>query len=99
MSVKIFTDSGCDFNREEAGKLGIEIIPVYIIFGQERLRDGVDIDRATFYRRTNAGEVATTEPATVDDYKSAYARAVNAGNDVVLISLSAQISKTYENAK
>src|SRR5271166_6159452 len=99
MSVKIFTDSGCDFNREEAGKLGIEIIPVYIIFGQERLRDGVDIDRATFHRRTSAGEVATTEPATVDDYRAAYAKAIETGNDVVLISMSSQISKSCEHAQ
>ncbi len=99
MSVRILTDSGCDFTREDAAKLGIEIVPVYVIYGDERLRDGIDIDRATFHRRSNAGEVAKTEPATVDDCQAAYARAVKAGDDVVLISLSSQISKSCENAK
>lgn len=99
MSVKIFTDSGADFTREDAAKLGIEIIPVYILFGQERLRDGIDIDRSTFHRRTDAGEHATTEPATMDDYRRAFAKAVDGGNDVVLMSMSSQISKSYEIAK
>ena len=99
MSVRILTDSGCDFTRDEAAKLGIEIVPVYVIYGEERLRDGIDIDRATFHRRSNAGEIAKTEPATVEDYRTAYARAVDAGHDVVLISLSSQISKSCEHAK
>lgn len=98
MAVKILTDSGCDFTREEAAQMGVEIVPVYMIYGTTRLRDGVDIDRATFHRRMSAGEIPTTEPATVDDYKAAFDKAIVAGNDVVLISLSSGISKSYENA-
>jgi DegV family protein with EDD domain len=98
MAVKVLTDSGSDFTREEASRLGVEIVPVYIIFGSERLRDGVDIDTATFNRRTGAGESAATEPATIDDYKAAFQRATSDGNEVVMISLSSSISKSYERA-
>jgi DegV family protein with EDD domain len=79
--------------------LGVGVVPVYIIYGTERLRDGVDIDKATFYKRMAAGENAKTEPATVDDYKAIFARTIEGGNDALLISMSSGISPSYENAK
>jgi fatty acid-binding protein DegV len=49
MATTIVTDSGCDLSRSEADALGIEIVPVWILFGEERYRDGIDIDRKTFF--------------------------------------------------
>ena len=57
MATVIVTDSGSDLPRDEAQRLGIEIVPVWIIFGEERFRDGIDIDRATFFSRMKAGEI------------------------------------------
>jgi DegV family protein with EDD domain len=99
MAVKIFTDSGSDFTPAEAGRLGIEIVPMYIFYGNERLRDGVDIDAATFNRRTAAGEPAKTEPASVEDFRVLFERSVSAGHDVVMITISKEISKANENAR
>ena len=98
MAVKILTDSGADFTRDEAAQLGVEIVPVYLTYGAERLRDGIEIDSVTFHRRMSAGEVPDTDPASVEDYRSAYERALNAGNDVVIVTLSSVISKSYERA-
>lgn len=99
MGVTIVTDSGCDLAREDAARYGIEIVPVYVVFGTERLRDGVDIDRPQFARRVAAGEKPKTEPGTVDDFTAAFSRIVGSGNDVVAITLSSQISKSFEHAK
>lgn len=99
MGVTIVTDSGCDLSRQDAARNGIEIVPLYVVFGNERLRDGIDIDRAQFARRVASGEKPKTEPATSDDFKSVFERAVNAGNEVVAIIISSQISKSFENAK
>lgn len=98
MAVTIMVDSACDITREEGVRLGIEIIPITIIFGTERFRDGIDIDRAAFSRRTAAGELATTEPASVQEYRSAFEHATQKGNDVVLVTVSSTISKSYANA-
>ncbi len=91
-------DSACDITREEAARAGIEIVPITIIFGNERLRDGIDIDRAAFARRSAAGELATTEPASIDEYRAAFERALKRGGDVVAITVSSKISKSYEHA-
>lgn len=98
MGVTIMADSACDITREEAARLGIEIVPITIVFGSERLRDGIDIDRVAFARRTAAGELPTTEPASEQEYRAAFERARQKGDDVVLITVSSKISKSYENA-
>ena len=43
MTVKIVTDSTSDISYELARTLSIEIVPVYVKFGDEVYRDGVDI--------------------------------------------------------
>jgi len=99
MGVIIVTDSGCDLTRDDAARYGIEIVPVYVVFGSERLRDGIDIDRAQFARRVASGERPKTEPATVEDFESVFSRlAIHGGNEVVAITLSSQISKSFEHA-
>ena len=99
MSVVIVTDSGCDLTRNDAARYGIEIVPVYVVFGSERLRDGIDIDRAQFARRIASGEAPKTEPASVADFEAVFSRfVVHGGNEVVAITLSSQISKSFEHA-
>jgi DegV family protein with EDD domain len=98
MATTIVTDSGCDLSRSEAGGLGIEIVPVWILFGEERYRDGIDIDRKTFFTRMNAGEIPKTEPATEQEFRETFARIVAAGNEAVVIPLSSQISENYRRA-
>ena len=44
MAVKVITDSGSDISQEEAKKLDIKVVPLYLRFGDEVYRDGVDID-------------------------------------------------------
>jgi DegV family protein with EDD domain len=98
MATTVITDSGNDLSRAEAARLGIEVIPVWIMLGKDRMRDGVEIDRVTFFRRVAAGEIPTTEPPSEAEYRAAFARAVGMGNDVVAITLSSQISQSYANA-
>lgn len=98
MATVIVTDSGSDLTQAEAARLGIEVVPVWIIFGDERFRDGVDIDRATFFARLGKGENPRTEPPSPDEFRSVFKKITGAGNEVVLITLSSQISKSFEIA-
>ena len=41
--VRIIADSTCDISKEDAKKLGIEIIPITVRFGEEEFLDGVEI--------------------------------------------------------
>lgn len=98
MGVTVITDSGGDISGAEATRLGIEVVPLWILLGEDRMRDGVDIDRATFFRRVAAGEIPKTEPPSQEQFRDAFARASGSGNDVVTIVLSSGISQSYANA-
>lgn len=98
MASVIVTDSGSDLTRTEAERSGIVMVPIWIVFDDERYRDGVDIDRAAFFKRIDAGQMPRTEPPSVSEYRAVFAGIAGAGGEAVCITLSSQISKSYENA-
>lgn len=99
MGVSIVVDSGCDLKPAEAQRLGIDIVPIVLTIDGRQLRDGIDIDRGQFYTRMRAKqELPGTEPPSAGDFEAAFAKRVNAGNDVVYLALSSGVSKAYENA-
>jgi DegV family protein with EDD domain len=98
MATVIVTDSGSDLTQAEAARFGIEVVPVWIIFGDQRFRDGIDIDRKTFFARLAKGENPRTEPPAANEFRAIFAKIVDAGNEAVMITLSSQISKSFEIA-
>ena len=52
MKIKISADSTCDLSPELIARYNIGITPLYIVRGDETLRDGIDvkISRGTFER-------------------------------------------------
>jgi DegV family protein with EDD domain len=99
MGVTVITDSTADFSDQQAREHQITIVPMWIIFGEERLRDGIDITRANFYQRlATAKDLPRTEPPEPAVFEAAFARAVETGNEVVAPIISAGLSKTFEHA-
>ncbi|HVA32944.1 MAG TPA: DegV family protein [Candidatus Baltobacteraceae bacterium] len=100
MAVAIITDSAADMSSAQAREYGVEVVPLWVIFGDERLRDGVDITRATFYERLATAKVLPhSEPLDAAGFEAVFKRHVDAGDECVVPIVSAKLSKTYENAK
>lgn len=99
MSVSVVLDSTADLTPEEARALGVEVVPILVVLGEQRLRDGIDIDRAALYRRMETvKELPGTEPPSVQSFADAFKRQIDKGNDVVAITVAAKLSGTYANA-
>ena len=99
MATVVVTDTSSDITPTEARRLGIELIPLYVHMGGQKLRDGYDIDAATFFSRMAADkELPKSEPASVDDFVAVFTRLTGAGNDVVCSVVSKALSETYNNA-
>jgi len=58
--VAVVTDSTAYLPAEVLERLGISVIPLNIVWGDEVLKDGVDIGPAAFYRRLQTAEVMPT---------------------------------------
>jgi DegV family protein with EDD domain len=99
MAVTVMSDSVVDMSAAQARQFGIQVIPIWIVFGSERLRDGVDITRETFYSRlATTKDLPRTEPPEPAVFEAAFAKAVEAGNEVVIPVVSSGLSEIYKNA-
>ncbi len=101
MGVRIVTDSSADIPREVAESLGIVIVPLYIHFGQDTYREGVDITPNEFYARleAEAPNLPKTSAPSPGDFMKVYQPILDAGDEVVSVHLSAAFSGTYNAAR
>ncbi len=99
MPVSVVTDSTCDLSREMAARYGIVQVPLYVIWGSERFRDGIDITMEEFHRRLmSSKENPVSEPPSVDDFAAAFQKEISAGNEVICPTIGSKLSKTFESA-
>ena len=99
MAIRIITDSASDITQEEARTWGIQVLPLRTIFGEEEFLDGVTIDHQTFFQRLIESDVLpTTSQLSPFQYEGPFQEAVEAGDEVVCITLSSKLSGCYQSA-
>ena len=99
MSVRIITDSACDIPPEEAKALGIEVLPITVMFGGEEYLDGVTLsNRAFFEKLVESDALPHTCQITPFQYGEAFRAAAEAGEEAVCITLSSRLSGCWNSA-
>ena len=99
MVVKVVTDSGSDINREEAQKLGITIVPIYLRFGNEVYKDGINIDSDEFYRKLASSPITpSTAAPSPGDFARVYEDVAKETREIVSIHVTSKHSSIYESA-
>lgn len=98
-NVKIFTDSTCDLSIQMLIDNDISVVPLYITFNSLSYKDSVDMNAAELYDKVDElGILPKTAAATPLDYYNAFRQYIDAGDDIVYIGLSSQLSSTVQNA-
>jgi DegV family protein with EDD domain len=99
MTVKIVTDSGSDITQEEAKQLGITVVPVYLRFGEEVYRDGVDIDSDEFYHKLMDSPIhPSTAAPSPGDFARVYEEIAQETGEIVSIHITSRHSAVCEAA-
>lgn len=95
--VAIVTDSSCDIPAELRREHQITTVPLYLLWGDEQLRDGEDIDLDSFFARLPQDPIhpKTSQP-TPRDFVHAVERLD--AREVLIIALSKALSGTYDSA-
>jgi DegV family protein with EDD domain len=97
--IKIVTDSTADLPSQLAEELGITVVPVYVRFGEQVYRDGVDMSEDEFYQRL---EKTTVHPSTIQpgpqDFLEVYRKLSPKADGIVSIHVSAKLSGTCNSA-
>ena len=99
MKIKISADSTCDLSPELIERYHIGITPLYIIRGEETLRDGIDVRPEELYEYANAtGKLCKTAAGNVSDYLAYFAACREEYDAVIHFTISSDMSACYQNA-
>lgn len=100
MAIKIITDSTSDIPPGLARELDITVVPIYVRFRDEVLRDGIDISSDELYKRLATGKhpPATSQPSP-EDFTKTYAEYCDDYDGIISVHISSKISGTCNSAR
>ena len=99
-TTAIVLDSTSDFLDASARHANMRVVPLYVLFDGETLRDQVDISSEQFYDRlATASSLPTTSQPTPADFLAVYEELVAAGfTRIWSLHLTSRLSGTHESA-
>lgn len=101
MTIYVVTDSASDIPGPLVDELKISVVPLVLMFGDEELEDGVDIDSDAFFKRLEASSSipTTTQPAS-GVFLEVYQRLIDQGaTGIISIHVAGGLSGTIESAR
>ncbi len=98
--IRILTDSTADLLPSDLSSLSVRRVPLQVHFGEEHYEDGVDLSAELFYELLpQAQNLPTTSQPSPELFLREFESARDAGDDVVCILLSSQLSGTFQSAR
>ena len=97
-NTAIVLDSTADFPDAARHHANWRVVPLYVSFGTESFRDGVDLTAEQFYARLKSTqEMPTTSQPTPADFKAVYDEL--AGYERILtVTIASRLSGTFQSA-
>ncbi|MFF2093617.1 DegV family protein [Paenibacillus sp. NPDC058174] len=99
--IRIVVDSTCDIPLPVREELGIEMVPLKVLFGEETYLDYVTISSEQFYEKLAASSaLPTTSQPSPSEFQAVYERVLqeDPGASIISIHLSGAVSGTYQSA-
>ena len=97
-NTAIVIDSTADFPDAQARYPNWRVVPLYVNFGTDSFKDGVDLTAAQFYERLRTSpELPTTSQPTPADFLAAY-HELAAYERILSIHIAANLSGTFQSA-
>src|ERR671920_1945194 len=99
--VAVVTDSTSYLPPELIERHGIQVVPLYVVFGGDRTVPETEItDYDAFFEELRAAEsLPTTSQPSVGDFTSVYEPLLADGGEVVSVHISGGLSGTVESAR
>lgn len=98
---QLITDGGCDFTEREIQQYNIDVVPFYVTFDQEtHLKEGIDITKEEYFKRLKAEKdlYPKTSQPSLQDYVDMYKPHLEAGKNIISLTISSKLSGTYNSA-
>ena len=99
MVVRIVTDSLSDITGDLTEELGIDVVPLYVRFGEKVYRDRVDMTTGEFYRKlVQEATLPTTTQPPPGDFLNVFNKLAKETDEILVIVVSSKLSGTYQSA-
>jgi DegV family protein with EDD domain len=99
LAIRIITDSTSDIPIEQQQLLGIDIIPLSVIFEEKKYTDGIELKKEQFYEMlSKSTSLPTTSQVNPDEFEALFKSYIDAGDTVLGIFISSKLSGTYQSA-
>ncbi len=99
MSIKITATSTCDLPPQLLERYQITMVPLYISFGGNTFRDGVDAGPEDIFRHVEGGgQLPTTAAVNIADYQELFSELSPRYDEVLHITIGSEFSSCYQNA-
>ena len=97
--IQIITDSAADFTPLELEQLNITCIPLTVSFGDDEYQENVNLSKDQFYElMLNSSALPKTAQASPQILMDLFEKAKEDGYDAIYITLSSDLSGTYQSA-
>ena len=98
MKVRICADSTCDLSPELIAKYDIGITPLYIVKGDDALKDGLEVRPQDIYDYVKStGKACTTAAVSLGDYIDYFSEQLKSYDAIVHLTISSSMSACYQN--
>ncbi len=99
MTIRIITDSVADIPKKIADDLNIKVLPLTVNFENESYKDGIEINSEEFFDKlSQVDKLPSTSQVSPGEFIKEFELAINSGDKVIAILMSAQLSGTYASA-
>jgi DegV family protein with EDD domain len=97
--IKIVTDSTAYLPEDTVRQRDIRVVPLYIHFGEEAFKEGIDISDQEFYARLKEAPVLpTTSQPSAGEFHQVFEELTEAGHEIVTLTISSKLSGTWNSA-
>ncbi|MBC8631888.1 DegV family protein [[Eubacterium] tenue] len=98
-NIKLICDSLSDIPKELIDKYDIHVVPLTVIFEGKEYIDGIDLSKQEFYKMLrNSEDMPKTSQCTYIQFRDAFKKYLNKGNDILYIGGSSVASGTFQSA-
>jgi DegV family protein with EDD domain len=97
--IKIVTDSTAYLPEATIREQDIRIVPLYVHFGEEAFREGVQLSNEEFYARLkDAPVLPTTSQPSAGEFHVVFKELAEAGHEIIALTISSKLSGTWNSA-
>ena len=97
--LALVTDSTCGLTRTEAAELGVDVLPMGYAVAGIRHAEGFVGENGDYASALSGGGLVTTEAVRPSAFERAFRRHLDAGEEVLCLTISSRLSGTFRSAE